>query len=63
MLIFQFISIGSNLASLIPENKHVIPMSPNYYTHIQSNLPIFSRVPIIILTTVFPCFTNFLIST
>ena len=27
MLTFQFISIGSNLASLIQENKHVILMS------------------------------------
>ena len=40
MLTFQFISIGSNLASLIQENKHVILMSLNYYKHIQPNLPI-----------------------
>ena len=40
MLTFQFISIGSNLASLIQENKHVILMSLNYYKHIQSTLQI-----------------------
>ena len=39
MLTFQFISIGSNLASLIQENKHVIIlMSLNYYKHIQPNM-------------------------
>ena len=38
MLTFRFISIGSNLASLIQENKHVILMSLNYYKHIQPNM-------------------------